>query len=192
MKSWLKRFLAVLAISTTSVLGIATLSGTPTSAWSTTQSLDTWHAALSFQCHVASICEDEDAVFSGSADLTRDAATGATHADAELTGAFAAVPGVGATGAQHFKVDSSGWIIQPGEAGPQTFFLTTGTMTFTGQDGRPVTVPLINDDGSLVTPENPLETSISAVPGHYSTTEILGFSAPGISADLQVTYSPAQ
>ena len=63
-------------------------------------------------------------------------------------------------------------------------------MTTTGH-GTPVTVPLTNDDGSLTTPDNPLDTGIPAVPGHYSTQEVLGFTAPGVAYQIQVAYKPA-
>ena len=54
-----------------------------------------------------------------------------------------------------------------------------------------MTAPLTQDDGSLVTPANPLDTGIPAAPGHYSTTELRSFSAPGISAIIQVAFKPA-
>ena len=36
------------------------------------------------------------------------------------------------------------------------------------------------------------DTGIPATPGHYDTSEILGFSAPGISFQLQVAFRPAK
>jgi hypothetical protein len=35
------------------------------------------------------------------------------------------------------------------------------------------------------------DTGIPAVPGHYSTSDIFGFSAPGIAAQIQVAFRPA-
>jgi hypothetical protein len=191
MRQHWRRLLAALVISVVTTLGVAAVGSAPASAYGGVGSLDMWQVGLSFNCNNLALCGDELGGFWGWAQFTRDPATGDTDADAQLTGCFHSAPGVGAAGAQHFAVDAPGWIIQPGSAGPQTFFLTTGEMTFTGH-GPPVTVPLTQDDGSLVTPANPLDTAIPAVPGHYSTTELLGFSAPGISANIQVAFKPAK
>src|SRR2546427_5593720 len=106
-----------------------------------------WQVGLSFNCDNQTLCAGQLGGFWGWAQFTRDPVTGATDADAQLTGCFHSEPGVGAAGADHFSVDAPGWVIMPGSAGPQTFFLTTGTMTFAGH-GPPQTVPLTNQDGS--------------------------------------------
>jgi carboxylesterase len=61
-------------------------------------------------------------------------------------------------------------------------------MTFTGHS-TPQTVPLTNGDGGLTTPDNPVDTGIQAVARHYSTEEILGFTAPGVAYQIQVPSS---
>ena len=99
--------------------------------------------------------------------------------DATLTGCghLVASGGPGA-GADHFNVEITGWTIEPGTAGPLTFFITDGTMTFTGNTGgRPVTVPILS----------PIDTGIRAVAGHYNTAQILGFNPPpGVAFQIQV------
>src|SRR5437870_2634607 len=83
-------------------------------------------------------------------------------------------------GADHFNVDMTGWTIMPGSAGPLTFFVTSGTMTFTGTvpRGPPITVPIS---------PTPLDTGFPAVPGHFSTSMILGFTPPpGVTFVIQV------
>jgi len=123
--------------------------------------------------------------------FTQDPATGETDADAELTGCghMQHAGGPGFAGAGHFRADGE-WVIAPGSAGPHTFFLTGGEQTFVGH-GTPVTGPLTNDDGSVTTPDNPLDTGIPADAGHYSTAEIMGFTAPGVAFQLQVAFKPA-
>jgi hypothetical protein len=67
-----------------------------------------------------------------------------------------------------------------GSAGSQTFFIN-GEETDTFQ-GDSETFDLVNFD-----------TGISAVPGHYGTSEVLGFPAPaGVAIQIQVAYRPAQ
>jgi hypothetical protein len=190
MKTHLRRIVSALAISVFAAFAVVALSNTSASAYGGNGTLDMWQVGMSFNCDNRALCGDQLGGFWGWAQFTRDPVTGDTDADAQLTGCFHSAPGVGAAGAGHFSVDGPGWIIHPGSAGPQTFFVTTGTQTFTGH-GQPVTVPLTQDDGSLVTPANPLDTGIPAVPGHYSTTELMGFSAPGISAVIQVAFKPA-
>jgi hypothetical protein len=37
-----------------------------------------------------------------------------------------------------------------------------------------------------------LDTEITAVPGHYSTSDVFGFTAPGVAFQAQVTFRPAK
>lgn len=63
-----------------------------------------------------------------------------------------------------YEIES--WTIAPGLAGPQTFCVSgEETDSFRGQ-----TENITNED-----------TGIPALPGHYSTSDIFGFSAPGIA-----------
>lgn len=163
----------------------------PAAAYGNNGSLNVWQVGLSANCNNPSACGPELGGFWGWVVFTADPATGETDADAELAGCghMVRAGGPGLAGAGHFSVEAE-WIIQPGSVGAQTFWLTGGTQTFTGH-GTPVTVPLTNDDGSLTTPANPFDTGIPAVPGHYSTAELLGFSAPGVAYQIQVAYKPA-
>lgn len=79
-------------------------------------------------------------------------------------------------GAGHVNIMITGWKIAPGTAGPMTFFVTSEVDTIVGSSGIiTVTVPSENFD-----------TGVPAVAGHYNTLEILGFSAPGVSFQIQV------
>ena len=61
-----------------------------------------------------------------------------------------------------------------------TFFVTSGTMTFTGTipRGPPITVPIS---------PTPLDTGFPAAPGHFSSQTIFGLRAPpGTNFEIQV------
>jgi len=134
-----------------------------------------WQIAMSQNCNNPSFCTPVQGGFwlwaEFDSDGTGDAtATGCAHLVA------AASPGAGA---DHFNVDIQAWTIMPGSAGPLTFFVLGGTMTFTGHTGGPpVTVPIS---------PLPLDTGIPAMAGHYSTSMILGFTPPpGVTFIIQV------
>jgi hypothetical protein len=68
----------------------------------------------------------------------------------------------------------------PGSAGPQTFY-ASGETTDSFR-GTTTTEDFTKED-----------TGIPAVPGHYSTDEILGFEAPpGVALQIQVAFRPAK
>ena len=93
-----------------------------------------------------------------------------------------------AAGAQHFADDIADLNGQPGwYIGPNgDFWITNETATFTGRNGGP---PITVVDP---TPPYPLDTGIPTAPGHYSTADLLGFTAPpGESIQIQVTKIPA-
>ena len=188
----LARLITAVALVVGGMLAIVGAGAAPATAYGHNGSLNVWQIGLSANCNNPSVCGDELGGFWGWVVFTQDPATGETDADAELTGCghMVRAGGPGLAGAEHFSVEAE-WTIGPGSAGPQTFLLTGGTMTFTGH-GAPQTVPLTNDDGSLTTPDNPLDTGIPAVPGHYSTAELLGFTAPGVAYQIQVAYKPAR
>src|SRR6266536_1999524 len=191
MRRRMTRLLSALALAVGTILAVVGAAAQPASAYGHNGSLDVWQIGLSANCNNPSVCGDELGGFWGWVVFTYDPATGETDADAELAGCghMVRAGGPGLAGAGHFSVEAE-WVILPGSAGPQTFYLTGGTMTFTGH-GTQVTVPLTNDDGSLTTPDNPFDTGIPAVPGHYSTAELLGFTAPGVAYQIQVAYKPA-
>jgi hypothetical protein len=82
----------------------------------------------------------------------------------------------GSSGAAGERIDITGWTIAPGSAGPATFFITSEVDTFYSRGG-PVTVTISSEN---------FDTNIPAVPGHYSTADVLGFTAPGVAFQIQV------
>jgi hypothetical protein len=82
-------------------------------------------------------------------------------------------------GGGHTSIEIESWTIEPGSAGPQTFF-ASGEETDSSR-GFSQTFDVSHED-----------TGISAVPGHYSTSEVLGFSAPGVAVQIQVAFRPAK
>ena len=95
-------------------------------------------------------------------------------ADAELTGC-GHLQGGGGGGAGHFHADVPHWYISGGD-----FWVVDETDTCVGH-GQPV---------SVFTP-GAQDTGIPAAPGHYNTTQLLGFSPPpGVSFNVQVTKIP--
>lgn len=149
----------------------------PAQAYGGDGSMDVYQLAISFNCDNPSFCGSQNlGGFWGWGELDHDPVTGATTGDAQLTGCghngqF--------SGAGHTSVDVTKWWVAPGSAGPMTFFTNeVDTMTFRGQTQ---VVTLTNDD-----------TGVPAVPGHYSSQQIFGFTPPpGVSAQIQVAYKPA-
>ena len=133
-----------------------------------------WQIELSGNCNNQTICSQQPEGLGGIwiwAEL--DAVGGnATETTCGHTGgpAFSLTPPFG--GATHMNADILGWTV-----GPDGNFVVLGeTDTIVGQ-GPPTTV--------TISPEY-ADTGIPAVPGHYSTLDVLGFSAPGVSFELQV------
>jgi hypothetical protein len=82
-------------------------------------------------------------------------------------------------GGGHTSIEIESWTIAPGSAGPQTFYAGgEETDTF---GGTKTTFVFTNQD-----------TGISAVPGHYSTSDVLSFTAPGVAIQIQVAFRPAK
>ena len=152
---------------------------------------ETWQIGISSNCNNPSQCGDQLGGFWGWVEFDRSGSN--TWGDAELAGCGHTVGGggPGSAGAGHFSVEVERWVIAAGSAGPQTFFVTSGTQTFTGH-GTPVTDSLRDDFGVLITPTHLLDTGIPAVPGHYGTTDIFGSQAPGLAFLIQVAYRPAK
>jgi hypothetical protein len=127
----------------------------------------TYQLAFSSNCNNPSVCgADELGGFWGWAVLYSDG-TG----DAELTGCghLTHGGGPGTAGAGHFHDDFTYDLANTTE-----LVTLSETETFVGH-GTPVTVTV---------PGEP--TGIPLIPGHYSTTDLLGFSAPGVSFQVQV------
>jgi hypothetical protein len=134
-----------------------------------------WQIAASQNCNNPAFCTPTQGGFWLWAEFDSD---GTGDATATGCGHLVAAGSSGA-GADHFNANIQGWTVMPGSAGPLTFFVLGGTMTFTGHTGGPtVTVPI-----SPV----PLDTGIPAVAGHFSTSMILGFTPPpGVTFVVQV------
>jgi hypothetical protein len=134
-----------------------------------------WQIGLSFNCNNAAACDGDQGGFWGWAEFDRSS-DGSTWGDAELAECFHGT----VSGNVHISVDAESWTIAPGSAGPQTFFINgQETDSFRGTS---VTYDVAG-----------LDTEIPAVPGHYSTDQVLGFDAPpGVAIQIQVAYRPAR
>jgi len=122
--------------------------------------------AISANCNNPDLCGNEIGGFWGWAVLYDDG-TG----EAELTGCghLANSHGSGLQGAGHEHVDFN-WTIVDG-----MIVVTSETDVAVGH-GQPTTIT-IPSESELIAP---------AAPGHYSTDQILGFSGPGVSFQIQV------
>src|SRR6266508_5562170 len=141
---------------------------------------DMWQVGISFNCNNPDFCPDGLGGFWAWAEFDRSADGATTWGDAE--GSFCAhtVGGGGFAGAGHVSVEIESWTIEAGSAGPQTFFIN-GEETNTFRGDR-VTFDLTHFD-----------TGVSAIPGHYSTSDVLGFDAPpGVAIQIQVAFRPAK
>jgi hypothetical protein len=141
---------------------------------------DMWQIGFSFNCNNPSFCSDDGTGGDwGWVEFDRSADGTQTWGDAKSAFCFHTVGGGGA-GAGHGSIEVTSWTIAPGSAGPQTFF-ASGTETDSFR-GMTETSTFTNED-----------TGFSAVPGHYSTSEILGFKAPpGVAIQIQVAFRPAK
>jgi len=168
-------------IASACAVGLAGL-GSPAWAYGGGATHDMWQVGLSFNCNNPSICNTPDfggtGGFWGWAELDRSADGTQTWGDAEFAFCFHTVGGGGA-GAGHTSFEIESWTIEPGSAGPQTFF-ASGEETDTSR-GMTNTFDFSHED-----------TGISAVPGHYNTGDVLGFTAPGVAVQIQVAFRPAK
>jgi hypothetical protein len=139
--------------------------------------MDVYQIGISFNCNNVAFCGSEAlGGFWGWAEVDYNPATGAHTGDAQFTGCghngqF--------SGASHTSIDISNWWVAPGSAGPKTLYTDeVDTSTFRGQtDVETIT----NND-----------TGIPLVPGHYSTSDIFGFTPPpGVAVQLQIAFKPA-
>jgi hypothetical protein len=167
--------LAALAAAAALTAGFASSAG----AYGGGASHDMWQVGLSFNCNNPAICGDELGGFWGWVEFDR--AGTQTWGDAEL--AFCAhevgAGGPGFAGAGHTSIEIESWTIEPGSAGPQTFFASgEETDSFRGDSE---TFDFTHED-----------TGIPAIPGHYSTSDIFGLTAPGLAFQIQVAFRPAK
>jgi hypothetical protein len=176
------RRLLVLVISLTAAVGSIATVAAPAAAYGGGADHDMWQVGLSFNCNNPSVCGDFLGGFWGWAEFDRSADGTETWGDAELEGCGHVVGGggPGSAGASHVSAEIESWTIAPGSAGPETFFVT-GEETDFFPGGVKVSIDLVN-----------LDTGIPAVPGHYSTAQIFGFTAPGVAFQIQVAFRPAK
>jgi hypothetical protein len=171
--------LMVAALATAAVLAMGFAS--PAGAYGGGAGHDMWQVGLSFNCNNPSICNTPDmgtGGFWGWAEFDRSADGTQTWGDAQFAFCFHTIGGGGAS-AGHTAFEIESWTIEPGSAGPQTFF-ASGEQTDTGH-GMKVTTDFTHED-----------TGIPAVPGHYNTSDVFGFTAPGVAAQIQVAFRPAR
>ncbi|SRR6266540_810564 len=164
-----KRVLLVSAVVGTIMVAQGLL-GAPAGAYGSNA---LWQIGISANCNNPSVCGAELGGFWGWVEFDADNTGDATIAGCEhLQGRQ--LPG--SSGAGGMRIDITGWTIASGSAGPSTFFVTSEIDTFT-ERGRPVTVTI---------PSENFDTGFPAVPGHYSTADVFGFTAPGVAFQLQV------
>ena len=165
----MKRFRLLLATLTVVAAVVAWVGMTAAPASADYGPLAVYQVTLSFNCNNPGFCGPDLGGFWGWAVFNSDGT-----ADAELTGC-GHLQGGGGGGAGHFHADVPHWYISGGD-----FWVVDETDTFVGH-GQPV---------SVFTP-GAQDTGIPAAPGHYNTTQLLGFSPPpGVSFNVQVTKIP--
>ena len=140
---------------------------------------DMWQVGISFNCNNPDFCGPELGGFWAWAEFDRSADGTATWGNAE--GAFCGhTLGGGGAGAGHISLDIESWTIEPGSAGPQTFF-ANGEETDSFR-GMKTTFDVIHFD-----------TGVPAVPGHYNASDVFGFDPPpGVAIQIQVAFRPAK
>jgi hypothetical protein len=169
--------LMVAALAAAAVLAVGFAS--PAGAYGGGASHDMWQIGLSFNCNNPSFCNTPDFGGTGGdwgwAEFDRSADGTQTWGDAQTTFCFHTIGGGGA-GAGHTSIDITSWTIS--DSGT---FVASGTQTDTYR-GTKDTFDFTNED-----------TGIPATPGHYSTSDALGFEAPpGVAIQIQVAFRPAK
>ena len=183
----IKRFVSLLALATSAVLGLSLTAPAAYASYGGGATNNTWQIELSVNCDNPTYCDQMlggEWVW-GELDMAPGATVGT--GDAQMT--FCAHGG-GFNGAGHTSEEVTSWMV--GTNGD--FWITGGTDTDRFR-GVVDVHPIIGDDGiNPASPSNPVDLGIPALPqsAHYTTTDIFGFSAPGVSASVQVAYRPAK
>jgi hypothetical protein len=140
---------------------------------------DMWQVGISFNCNNPDFCSTNLGGFWAWAEFDRSADGTVTWGDAEGAGCFHTLGGGGGA-AIHISLEIESWTIEPGSAGPQTFFVNgEETDSFRGDK---TTFDVTHFD-----------TGVPAVPGHYSTSDVFGFDPPpGVAVQIQVAFRPAK
>lgn len=158
------RLLLALAVAAAAAVSLGAAAGTARADYGP---LAVYQVTLSFNCNNPTVCGPDLGGFWGWAVFNSDGT-----ADAELTGCGHSVGGGG--GAVHFHADADTWFIQDGD-----FWTANEVDTYVGRDAHTEVITA------------PQDTGIPALPGHYSTSDVLGFKAPpGMAIQIQVTKIP--
>jgi len=170
VRAGFRRRLSVLALSGLLAISVAAVTVPTVAAYGNAGGAhQTYQIMFSYNCNNPTICTVETGGlggFWGWAVLYSDG-TG----DAELTGCshLTGGGGAGTAGAGHFRDDFTYDLTNTTE------LVTLSEMqTYVGH-GQPVTVPGV-----------PGDTGFPLTPGHYNTSVLFGFSAPGVSFMVQV------
>jgi len=174
------RRLVLLAASLAAALSLMTATVGPAGAYGGGADHDMWQVGISFNCNNPDFCDGELGGFWGWAEFDRSVDGTVTWGDGEFAGCSHTIGGGGFNGAAHISFEIESWTIEPGSAGLQTFFVNgEETDSFRGDK---VTFDVTH-----------LDTGVSAVPGHYSTSDVLGFDPPpGVAIQIQVAFRPAK
>jgi hypothetical protein len=169
-----------LLMSIAMALTLAGVMVSPAGAYGGGADHDMWQVGVSFNCNNPDFCGDSLGGLWGWAEFDRSADGTLTWGDGELAVCSHTVGGGGFDGAAHLSYEIESWTIEAGSAGPQTFFISgEQTESFRGDK---VTLDVTHFD-----------TGISAVPGHYSTTDVLGFDLPpGVAIQIQIAFRSAK
>ena len=172
----LRVLITSLAVSTALLVGNAGTAG----AYGGGADHDMWQVGISFNCNNPEFCGDILGGFWGWAELDRSADGTVTWGDAEFAFCSHTVGGGGFAGAGHVSQEIESWTIEPGSAGPQTFFIN-------GEETDSVRGTRTTFDFTH------FDSGVSAVPGHYTAVDIFGFDPPpGIAVQVQVAFRPAK
>jgi hypothetical protein len=178
----MRRLIVLVSAAATMALAAVASTAGPAGAYGGGAAHDMWQIGFSFNCNnpTPGACDFNGGTGGdwGWVEFDRSADGTQTWGDAQTAFCFHTIGGGGA-GAGHSSIDITSWTIAPGSAGPETFF-ASGTETDSFR-GVTQTSTFTNED-----------TGIPATPGHYDTSQILGFSARGIAFHLQVAFRPAK
>jgi hypothetical protein len=165
--------LAALAAAAVLAVGFAS----PAGAYGGGANHDMWQVGISMNCNNPSLPLCADIGTGGDwgwVEFDRSADGTQTWGDAQTTFCFHTVGGGGA-GAGHTTIDITSWTIS--DTGT---FVVSGTETDSFR-GMTETRTLINED-----------SGIPSTPGHYTASDILGVSEPGVAIQIQVSFRPAK
>ena len=170
-----RSILTVAGLAAAAVLAVGLAS--PASAYGGGANHDMWQIGFSMNCNNPSLSLCADIGTGGDwgwVEFDRSADGTQTWGDAQTTFCFHTVGGGGA-GAGHTTIDITSWTIS--DTGT---FVVSGTETDSFR-GMTETRTLIDED-----------SGIPSRPGHYTASDILGVSEPGVAIQIQVSFRPAK